>query len=55
MQALLQCWRKLKPVEALELLDFAYADNNVRQFAVDCLKEIRYIVHMHSTCLLFIA
>ncbi|CAH1772431.1 unnamed protein product [Owenia fusiformis] len=40
MQALLQIWQKLKPLAAVELLDFQYADKAVRKYAVDCLKDI---------------
>ncbi|XP_076360353.1 phosphatidylinositol 4,5-bisphosphate 3-kinase catalytic subunit beta isoform-like isoform X1 [Tachypleus tridentatus] len=38
--ALLQGWQLLPPEEALELLDYAYADQNVRNFAVKCLEQI---------------
>lgn len=37
---LLQDWPKLTPEKALELLDYAYADSMVRQFAIECLKGI---------------
>ncbi|KAI0229642.1 Phosphatidylinositol 4,5-bisphosphate 3-kinase catalytic subunit beta [Lamellibrachia satsuma] len=40
MQALLQIWPKLHPNQALELLDFAYADQGVRSYAVSCLRSI---------------
>ncbi|XP_064642151.1 phosphatidylinositol 4,5-bisphosphate 3-kinase catalytic subunit beta isoform-like [Lineus longissimus] len=40
MMALLQIWPKLPPEQALELLDFCYADTSVREFAVVCLKEL---------------
>ncbi|CAG5109135.1 5-bisphosphate 3-kinase catalytic subunit beta isoform (Mus musculus) [Cotesia congregata] len=39
--ALIQQWPKLPVEKALELLDFAYADQNVRSFAVRCLKDLR--------------
>ncbi|XP_077998659.1 phosphatidylinositol 4,5-bisphosphate 3-kinase catalytic subunit beta isoform-like [Glandiceps talaboti] len=39
MQALLQIWTKLEPEQALELLDYQYADDSVRSFAVECLKD----------------
>nr|XP_006815238.1 PREDICTED: LOW QUALITY PROTEIN: phosphatidylinositol 4,5-bisphosphate 3-kinase catalytic subunit beta isoform-like [Saccoglossus kowalevskii] len=39
MQALLQIWPKLQPDQALELLDYQYADNSVRSFAVGCLAD----------------
>lgn len=39
--ALIQQWPKLSVEKALELLDFAYADQNVRSFAVRCLKDLR--------------
>ena len=38
MQSLLQIWKDLPPNEALELLDYQYADKSVRAFAVKCLK-----------------
>ena len=40
MQSLLQIWKPLPPNEALELLDYQYADKSVRAFAVECLKVI---------------
>jgi phosphatidylinositol-4,5-bisphosphate 3-kinase len=39
--ALLQQWPKLPVEKALELLDYAYADQAVRNFAVQCLKDVR--------------
>lgn len=41
LQALLQIWTKLPPREALELLDFNYPDQYVREYAVGCLKLMR--------------
>lgn len=41
MTALLQRWPKLPVEKALELLDYAYADQAVRSFAVQCLKDVR--------------
>lgn len=38
--ALIQQWPKLPVEKALELLDYAYADQNVRNFAVRCLKDV---------------
>jgi phosphatidylinositol-4,5-bisphosphate 3-kinase len=38
---LLQKWPKLPVEKALELLDYAYADQAVRSFAVRCLKDVR--------------
>lgn len=38
--ALIQQWPKLPAEKALELLDYAYADQNVRNFAVHCLKDV---------------
>ncbi|KDR21011.1 phosphatidylinositol 4,5-bisphosphate 3-kinase catalytic subunit delta isoform [Zootermopsis nevadensis] len=38
--ALLQQWPKLPVEKALELLDYAYADQAVRSFAVQCLKDV---------------
>ncbi|XP_072040803.1 phosphatidylinositol 4,5-bisphosphate 3-kinase catalytic subunit beta isoform-like isoform X2 [Amphiura filiformis] len=40
MQALLQIWPELKPTEAMELLDYKYADIAVRKFAVLCLEKL---------------
>ncbi|ESN92774.1 hypothetical protein HELRODRAFT_96068 [Helobdella robusta] len=40
MHALLQIWSPLEPTDALELLDFQYADQYVRSFAVRCLKNM---------------
>ena len=39
--SLLQQWPKLALEKALELLDYAYADQAVRHFAVQCLKDVR--------------
>lgn len=41
LQALLQIWPKLSPREALELLDFNYPDQYVREYAVRCLRDMR--------------
>ncbi|XP_034936238.1 phosphatidylinositol 4,5-bisphosphate 3-kinase catalytic subunit delta isoform-like [Chelonus insularis] len=38
--ALVQQWPKLPVERALELLDYAYADQTVRSFAVRCLKDV---------------
>lgn len=40
MQALLQVWQEISPTQALELLDFAHADNYVRSYAVKCLRAL---------------
>uniref|UniRef100_H0UUY5 phosphatidylinositol-4,5-bisphosphate 3-kinase n=1 Tax=Cavia porcellus TaxID=10141 RepID=H0UUY5_CAVPO len=40
LQALLQIWPKLSPREALELLDFNYPDQYVREYAVGCLRQM---------------
>lgn len=37
--SLLQKWPPLVPQKALELLDYAYADQAVRSFAVRCLRN----------------
>lgn len=37
---LVQQWPKLPVEKALELLDYAYADQNVRSFAVRCLMDV---------------
>lgn len=36
----MQQWPKLPVEKALELLDYAYADQNVRSFAVRCLMDV---------------
>ena len=41
MTALLQEWPKLSVEKALELLDYAYADQAVRSFAVKCLHDVK--------------
>lgn len=38
--ALVVKWPKLPNERALELLDYAYADQTVRNFAVRCLKDV---------------
>uniref|UniRef100_A0A3P9LWL3 phosphatidylinositol-4,5-bisphosphate 3-kinase n=1 Tax=Oryzias latipes TaxID=8090 RepID=A0A3P9LWL3_ORYLA len=40
LQALLQIWPKLSPRDALELLDFNYPDQYVREYAVSCLRDM---------------
>ncbi|XP_057206446.1 phosphatidylinositol 4,5-bisphosphate 3-kinase catalytic subunit beta isoform isoform X2 [Triplophysa rosa] len=40
LQALLQIWPKLSSRDALELLDFNYPDQYVREFAVNCLRDM---------------
>jgi phosphatidylinositol-4,5-bisphosphate 3-kinase len=41
--ALLKDWPKLPPEKALELLDYAYPDQGVRSFAVECLGNVRSV------------
>ena len=43
MQILLQTWPKLDPEQALELLDFTYADQEVRKIAVKCIEKMRCV------------
>lgn len=38
--SLLQNWPRLPVEKALELLDYAYADQQVRSFAVKCLHSV---------------
>ncbi|XP_023030262.1 phosphatidylinositol 3-kinase 92E [Leptinotarsa decemlineata] len=38
--AMLKNWPKLSVEKALELLDYAYADQEVRKFAVECLMDV---------------
>ncbi|RDD40507.1 Phosphatidylinositol 4,5-bisphosphate 3-kinase catalytic subunit beta isoform [Trichoplax sp. H2] len=40
MQALLQIWTELQAEDALELLDYKFADKAVREFAVKCLRKL---------------
>uniref|UniRef100_A0A1A7YDR8 phosphatidylinositol-4,5-bisphosphate 3-kinase n=1 Tax=Iconisemion striatum TaxID=60296 RepID=A0A1A7YDR8_9TELE len=40
LQVLLQIWPKLSPRDALELLDFNYPDQYVREYAVRCLRDM---------------
>ncbi|KAI5086284.1 phosphatidylinositol 4,5-bisphosphate 3-kinase catalytic subunit beta isoform, partial [Silurus meridionalis] len=40
LQALLQIWPKIYPRDALELLDFNYPDQYVREYAVSCLQDM---------------
>ncbi|XP_015226933.1 PREDICTED: phosphatidylinositol 4,5-bisphosphate 3-kinase catalytic subunit beta isoform [Cyprinodon variegatus] len=40
LQALLQIWPRLSPRDALELLDFNYPDQYVREYAVRCLRDM---------------
>lgn len=39
--SLVSKWPLLEPHKALELLDFAYADQFIRSFAVKCLQTLR--------------
>ena len=41
MQILLQTWPKLEPEQALELLDYTFADQAVRRLAVECIEKMR--------------
>lgn len=43
MQILLQSWPRLEPEQALELLDFTYADQEVRKFAMQCIEKMRCV------------
>ncbi|XP_078374563.1 phosphatidylinositol 4,5-bisphosphate 3-kinase catalytic subunit beta isoform-like isoform X2 [Oculina patagonica] len=40
MQILLQTWPRLEPEQALELLDYTYADQEVRKIAVQCIENM---------------
>uniref|UniRef100_A0AAX7UZ73 phosphatidylinositol-4,5-bisphosphate 3-kinase n=1 Tax=Astatotilapia calliptera TaxID=8154 RepID=A0AAX7UZ73_ASTCA len=48
LQALLQIWPKLSPRDALELLDFNYPDQYVREYAVRCLKDMSFCLPVSS-------
>ncbi|CAB4036806.1 phosphatidylinositol 4,5-bisphosphate 3-kinase catalytic subunit beta isoform [Paramuricea clavata] len=39
MHALLQCWPRIAPEQALELLDYKYPEKEVRDYAVQCLEN----------------
>ena len=41
MMALLEDWPQLSPNLALELLDFAYPDPAIRNFAIKCLNDMK--------------
>lgn len=41
MQILLQTWPKLESEQALELLDYTFADQEVRRVAVECIEKMR--------------
>lgn len=41
MQILLQTWPKLEPEQALELLDYTFADQEVRKVAVESIEKMR--------------
>ena len=43
MQILLQSWPRLDPEQALELLDFTYADQEVRKIAVQCIEQMKCV------------
>ncbi|RXN00530.1 Phosphatidylinositol 4,5-bisphosphate 3-kinase catalytic subunit beta isoform [Acipenser ruthenus] len=54
LQALLQIWPKLSPRDALELLDFNYPDQYVREYAVHCLRDMRQSeIHMPAVSVQF--
>lgn len=42
MQILLQTWPKLEPEQALELLDYTFADREVRKIAVECIEKMGF-------------
>ena len=52
LNSLLERWPNLKPEQALQLLDYAYSDENVRRFAVRCLRQasdeqiLRYLLQL---------
>ena len=54
MQSLLLKWPTLQPLQALELLDFKNADQEVRSFAVKCLKQFRYINAIADSIIIYI-
>lgn len=49
---LLHMWPKLPAVRALELLDYAYADQAVRKYAVQCLQDMRYEIIKKYDCMI---
>ncbi|KAL6467791.1 hypothetical protein MHYP_G00234680 [Metynnis hypsauchen] len=53
LQALLQIWPRLNPRDALELLDFNYPDQYVREYAVCCLQDMRSEIHMPAVSVQF--
>lgn len=42
MVLLLEEWPRLLPDQALELLDYAYAEPAVRSYAIECLSPMRF-------------
>ena len=40
---LIDSWPSLTPEESMELLHFQYADIAIRQWAVSCLEQLRYM------------
>ena len=51
LESIMGAWRPLPPEEALELLDYAYQDPNVRTYAVRCLQNMSYVnYHSDSVC-----
>lgn len=43
VMSLIRLWPQLPVEKALELLDYAYADQAVRSFAVRCLANVKYV------------
>ena len=46
MYVLLFEWERLTPEKAMELLDYHYADVAVRNYAVDCLEQLEYVIKL---------
>lgn len=45
VMSLIRLWPQLPVEKALELLDYAYADQAVRSFAVRCLANVKYVIY----------
>lgn len=47
LSQLLDRWPTLPVEKALQLLDYAYPDENVRKFAVRCLRQVMLLLTHH--------
>ena len=54
MYVLLFEWERLSPEKAMELLDYHYADVAVRNYAVDCLEQLEYVIKAVNLVMMFV-